>query len=1230
MYWNLHPAAAAVLATIRSQDGRSKKTYFLEPSRPPAPNTSKVVLDIDGLKSLSPVEEVGSSSILPSSQSVDSELKHDQFEQKSRQKKPLFMDINVILDDGSPSVLSTETPSTTTVLNDPHATTMRSTDKQHSILDPFRTDLNHQAARKTSNYGMKKDSKSIWLLDEEQYEDNEESDDYEVADLSQPSHLPVIDVSVTSNDELNGKEYSSNFEEEYENDPDDDTILVIGHLSTLSPVISASERQDGTEAPTPQFHEKENKPSAQIGLSEWPVQIGLQARSKSSLSTKPVEYPTYNLNKQQTTPHTQESNNQQLKNSQTKFNENNHRNALANLSFEESNDNGNSNHVSFRSHIGSQFMESAVAKTFQPQTSKKLAETEMTNHYGNPNGGKPIKSVTTTSEPEKSNYYISSQEERKQETSTTMEPDEAFYYLNSEEETDHDISLDYPDEEEIIKPMAAETNTPGTVFRQSPSSFGRPPYFVSSSVAPLQHRMDSDNDFELMKPIELVANPMDIDPNNGITVFDGAIQPMLLLPFPADHVLINQPDLVVKPQPPMSTTLRPVGKTETPKKDSFLVNYNHSLPSVQSQNIGSNISSNGTAKHPYISVKLESEEKDLSDLVDEKPRIGYSVQEEPKLSDDIKPNKMKISNIKIHEDPILPVIHQDEFPSPKTTSSSTRIQPGTLSQPTRPMAASKNHADQIIVTPNPRPFVQTTYTTRSSNKAGSGPYFVSTVEPSSRRNSYSEEIDMTKPLIEYNRSSAAKRDEGITDRSTTSASAGRPPYFVTSPSPTSLHPMNMNDPTAKPTRNMKIEDENSDRSLLSLSSHALLQPTSSGTPTFTKEESTTTPIPVERIVGRQFDNFDISFGPVRPTLPYILTRLNAVQPIQPFYPSSTASNVTERILDIDLPAEEGMKLTVESLPSPIGISNKNNVFVVPKQTRNYTAGTPVHSSSVPSVLSTSKPGFSNRKNQLETTTGTIVYHNMGSFVVTSSPIRSSIQPRYTSRPATVATIPTIKEPDLVKSIKSEENNHKVEINYPAQKKTEEPIAVVPNPIGISNKDNVFVVPKTVKGIIQLPIRSSTLPTDTLVKRQNPSMNSERQSSTLRPFERVVSHQMGSFVVTSRPKSVQQVPNTAARETIFPTEIPGVVVRSSAEPAGLAQPPYFATNPTYELIGTNKRKMGKSEPIARSRIGSGSRNSNISRIGPMAQSTLIDRLPAGQLTSRSNMNRRKQQQSRPPL
>lgn len=1206
MCWNFHPASAAVLATIRSQDGGSKKTLVLQSIRPSTPNTPTFMVDTSGSKNVSPIEQVNGSALHSRSQSVD-QLSH-QSQQKNRQGKPLFMDVNVILNGASPLVLSTETPSTTTVLNDHYATTVRSIDDKRSISDPSGL-FNHQSARKTSHYGLTKDSKSMWLLnDEEGDEDVEESGDYEVVDLSQPSGLSMIDR--TFDEELNSSQLKND-----EDDPDEDIILVIGPLSTLSPVTPAPERMDGNAETIKEGHNPE-----QIGLSEWPVQIGLQARSKPAHTIKPVEFPMdSNLNKQQMSSGTQESRGQQQENNKTKL-IGPHNNSVI-VSYRKGNfgndSNGGSDDV--RPNVRSQFMDSRASNIFSYETIRKSEEIEM-NHYGNPNGGKPMKTVTstTTSKPEKPKHHVSSHETR----SASNEP---FYYLDSEEERDQSIGFEYPDEEELVEePIADEINTPRTIARPQPTtSQGRPPYFVSPSVIPL--RIDLGNDFEAMNPTKFIGNRMDVDSNNGIPFVDDAIQPMLVLPFPADHVLMNQPNLNVKPL--TSTALHPIG--ETPQKDTFPMNYDRSLPSVQPLNTitSSNpLSRAGTVQPP-------SEETPLKGLVYEKQHSSYSIEEETKTSDEIKPYPIKTSKTNVYEDPIT--IHRGGLPLHKTTSSSTQVQSVHLNQPTRPMATSKSHLDESVVTPNPtRPFVQTAHVTRSTNKAGTGPYFVSSIGSGYRSYSYPIEEEVIRPRIENNRNSAAKRDEGIIGRS--SASAGRPPYFVTSSAPTSANPT----PSTKPPRNIKTQNENSNNSSLSYSSHDGLHPSLFGTRTFTteqhqskvNEQTTTTRVPVEKTAGHRTDTFDISFGPVRPTIPYILSRSNAARPIQPFHPSSPVMNVerrtTERILNIDPPFGDGTKLSIGNVPNPIGISNKNNVFVVPKQKANETARTPVPSTTVSTVLSTNKPGLSNNKR--ETTTAIIVNHNMGSFVVTARPARSSVQPTYTSRPATVATTPTTIKSDIVKPVKSEDKNHKIDVDYLAQENLGNTLAVLQNPIGISNKDNVFVVPKTAKGIIRPPIRTNAFPTDTM-KRQSSNMNGELQTSTRRPNERIVSHQMGSFVITPGPHLVQQsagIRKTATKETIRSPDISGIAVRSLPASATVEQPPHLATNSTQELMGSNQLKMGKSDQTIEGGTGIGRRNTPT--VGPVVQPSLVNQPPTGQLINRSNINRKKQQQSRMPF
>ncbi|XP_059352976.1 uncharacterized protein LOC132088328 [Daphnia carinata] len=1198
MYWKVHPASAAVLATIRSQDGNSKKTFVLESIRPSTSNTSKFILDTIGSKNASQTQQVNGSALHPPSQSEDPSSP----QQQNRQGKPLFMDVNVILNGASPLALSTETPSTTTVLNDHYATTIRSIDDKRSISDPSAL-FDHQSAQKTSHYGLIKDSKSMWLLNDREDEDIEESDDYEVVDLSQPSGF----IDRTFDEELNPSQFKND-----EEDPDDDIILVIGQLSTLSPATPIPERRDGNAETIFEGHNPE-----QIGLNEWPVQIGLQARSKSAHTTKPVEFPMGNVNKQMSSG-MQESRGQQTENKKTEGQHNNSvivSNRKGNFG---NNSNGNSDDVSVRPNVRSQFMDSRASNIFSYEMGMKSADIEK-NHYGNPNGGKPMKTVTstTTSKPEISKHYNSSHETRKQETSTTTESDEPFYYLeDSEEESDHSIGFDYPDEEERVEePIADGINTTRTIARpQSSAGKGRPPYFVSPSVIPLHQPLDLGNDFQPMNPTKFIKNRMDVDSNNGITFIDDAIQPMLVLPFPADHVLMNPPNLNVKPQPLIATALHPIG--ETPQKDTFLMNHDRSLPSGQPLNT---ITSSNPHKK-VETVKPPSEETALKRFVHEKQHNSYSIQEETKTSDEIKPYSIKTSKTNAYEDSVA--IHQGGLPLRKTTSSSTQVKSVHSNIPTRPMASPKSHMDESIITPNPTgPFVQTAHITRSKNKTGSGPYFISSIESGYRSYSHPIEKEMIRPLIENNRNSAAKRDEGTNSRSP--ASAGRPPYFVTSSPPTNL-------PSTKPPRHIKTHNEHSNSSLLSSSSHGVLHPSVFDTRTFTieqhrsNEQTTTTRVPVEKIASHRTDTFDISFGPVRPTIPYILTRSNAARPIQPSYPSSPVTNVerqtTERILDID--PGDGSKLSIGNVPNPIGISNKNNVFVVPKKA-NETARTPVPNTTVSTVFSTSKPGPSNNKR--ETTTATIVNHNMGSFVVTSSPVRSSVQPTYASRPATVATTPTTKESAIVKS---EDENHKIDVDYPVQEKLGNLTLVLQNPIGISNKDNVFVVPKTAKGIIRPPIRANAFSADTLMKKQSSSMNGELQTSTRRPFERIVSHQMGSFVVTPGPKLAQQnvVMKTASQETIRSSEIPGF--RSLPESATVEQPPYLPKNSTQELMGSNQLKMGKSDQTVVDQTNISRRNPPT--VGSAIQPPFVHQPPTGQIINRSNINRRKQQPSRMPF
>ncbi|KAI9563764.1 hypothetical protein GHT06_011228 [Daphnia sinensis] len=1203
MCWNSHPASAAVLATIRSQEGGSKRTFVLDSIRP---STPKFMVDASGSKNVSLIEQVNSSALYPPSQSADPSSHLSQ--QKNRQGKPLFMDVNVILNGVSPIVLSTETPSTTTVLNDHYATTIRGNDDKRSSSDQsglFEPD----SARKTSHYGLKKDSKAMWLLTDEEDEDIEESEDYEVVDLNQSSGLSLIDR--TFDEELNPSQFKTD-----EEDPNEDIILVIGQLSTMSPITPVPERTEGNAETA---LKKEGHTSEQIGLSEWPVQIGLQARSKPAHTIKPVEFPTDNLNKQQMSSGTQESRGQQPENTKTKLI--GQHNSSVIVSYRNkgnfgNNSNGSSDDV--RPNVRSQFMDSRASNIFSYETGKKSEDFEM-NHYGNPDGGKPMKTVTstTTSKPEKSKHYNGSHETRKQETSTTTESDEPFYYLDSEEES----GFEYLDEEERVEePIADAVNTPRTIVRpQSSASPGRPPYFVNPSVIPLDQPLDLGNDFEAMNPTKFIKNRMDVDSNNGITFVDDAIQPVLVLPFPADHILMNPPNLDVKPQPLISTALHPIG--ETLQKNTFLVNYDHSLPSAQPLNTMTSSNPLGKAG----TVKPPSAEMLLKGMVYEK-HSSYSIPEETKTSDEIKSYPIKTIMTNVYEDPIT--IHQGGLPLHKT-SSSTQVQSVHLSQPTKPMASSKSPLDASIVPTNQaRPFVQTGHITRSANKAGSGPYFVSSAETGYRSYSHPIEDEIIRPTIENNRNAVAKRDEGIIGRS--SASAGRPPYFVTSTEPTSV-----NLASTKPPRNINTQYENSNSTLLNSPSHDILHPSLLDTNAFTtkehrskvNEKTTTTRVPVEKTAGHRTDTFDISFGPVRPTIPYILSRSNAARPIQPSYPSSPLTNVerrtTERILDIDPPLGDGMKLSIGNVPNPIGISNKNNVFVVPKQKANETVRTPVPSTTVSTILSTNKPGTSNNKR--ERTTATIINHNMGSFVVTSSPVRSSVQPTYTSRPVTIATTPTTKESDIMKPVKSEDKTQKIDFDYPVQENLGNPTAVLQNPIGISNKDNVFVVPKMAKGIIRAPIRSNAFPADTLMKRQSFSINSELQTSTRRPFERIVSHQMGSFVVTPDPQLVQQseLVNTASKETIGSPEIPEFL--SLPESAIMEQPTNLAKNSTQELMDSNPLKTGKSDHTVGSRTGIGRRNT--SAVGPVVQPSLGNHPLTGQLINSPNTNKKKQQHSR---
>jgi hypothetical protein len=410
------------------------------------------------------------------------------------------------------------------------------------------------------------------------------------------------------------------------------------------------------------------------------------------------------------------------------------------------------------------------------------------------------------------------------------------------------------------------------------------------------------------------------------------------------------------------------------------------------------------------------------------------------------------------------------------------------------------------------------------------------------------------------------------------------------------------------------------------------------------------------------ENSFVTSGPIRPSLqpPYmnVARSNNSVRPME-FNVGSSESDIMDQKLDII-----DMKESVGIIPNRIGIRNKNNVFIVPKSTTSSSGTVQMQNISFPADVIKKVEGQSNMNtsNQQYANRAVIVSHGMGSFVITSSPVQSSAQQVIThpsvSESSTITTIASVVAQNVVYPKESENTSYEFDKDYNRQEEMKIPTGIVQNPIGISNKNNVFVVPKSTSGTPRQPIPSATFPADLLMKRHGLRIDNEQP--ILRPFERIVNHQMGSFVVTTKPdegrirldittaasieqslfsdslESVQQIniPNSKKEVRIVKNSTSEIknpkptvksAVSTSTDPG---RPPYFAKGSTaapFQPIYLNQHSMSKLvEEIAKIQRISGNLKENADLSADVAQPPLSS-FRTGQMKSIMNKNNNQQHQ-----
>ncbi|XP_046640567.1 uncharacterized protein LOC124326038 [Daphnia pulicaria] len=1155
MCWNLDLISAATLARTRSQNETTNKTHSPFQSIRPFVPTPKLFLNVrESQDELSSSDQHVSDSTQQSIvRSMDSLVLDQQLHQQYQHGKPSVMDVNLIIDDPSQLTVSTESPPMTTITDDHYyATTQRSNYKKRSILDPPNMPSRYESGQDEE---QNDDYESVWSPDGEEEEEEDYGVEYDLPDFSQPNHQLIVDLSMEpSTNGFNQNDPNSQVEEDEEEADEDDVILVVGQLTTLKPTTNSFEKETfSTEHTTQSNVEQQISPTQVIGLNEWPVQIGLQARTKQpSTVIKLADSQMGNENGRQTFLEAQKLNGQQWENrsvGSSNFQVNSERLDISKSggSIVESRDDSAEPYF-----IHSQFMNSPVAnsymasrqmnKTKPPEISLDSLEIVdgMTNHYGNPRQTKPTTVSSTASVPEiLHDWSDSSEEEKDQKPTTTAEPDEPFYYLNSEEETDQ--YFDYPEENEDdaksiirITQNAEIINSDSATDPRRPltTNMGRPPYFVNSAqLEPFHPKIAlSDEIGQILNPIGVIDRRMDLH-TNGINfgdtpdLIDGSA---FIIPFPDDPVIPFRPSLNfnLQQQQQQTPTIFPLERTENfQENNNFAVTSNRVQPFVQQPKVitGPNSVSPSTnkAEAPYAYVTQE-------EIISQHPtEMKNSIQERSSYS--AMASSSRLTSV----------------PSQSGKSE------GVLRIPT-------GDDNGVTFTPIPtRPFAQSPHVTWATTKARYGPYFVSSA-PTNQQHSgnYNTEQGIRKQAIETIKNpTGIISDKEIEKSKSTSVNRGRPPYFVTSSTPTPLfQPTQLKESTRKPTDIIK---------------------TPVNEQTVTNNQVTTPRLRPEET--KKSFNF-VTSGPIqtspRPQPPHPTIS----RPIE-LMDSSSESDEMEQILDI------GLIESVGAIPNPIGISNTKNVVVVPKHIISGIVQAP--SSTFKADLKQIPLPSKLNKISIEqpTITTMIVNHGMGSFVVTS-PVPFSAQQMVTdpSKDSAAITVASVKPPNVINSYESENTSYEFEKNYTGAE-MEKTTGIVQNPIGISNKNNVFVVPKSASSIIRPPILPKSFPVDLLIMKRHGLVN-DKEQEMLRPFGRVVNHQMGSFVVTTNPinQSFTDPANLIQPDTTTTASIESPFFIGSVEPVqqiSINNPEEKTTSKPIGRVIQKPIKIGNSKTVVRS-------------------------------------------------
>ncbi|EFX65531.1 hypothetical protein DAPPUDRAFT_333100 [Daphnia pulex] len=1143
--------SAATLARTRSQNETSNKTHPpFQSIRPSALlHTPKLFLNVrESQDELSSSEEHVSDSTQQSLvRSLDSLVLHQQLHQQYQHGKPSVVDVNLIIDDPSQLTVSTEAPPMTTITDDHYyATIQRSNYKKRSILDPPNMPSRYQSDQDEE---QNDDYESVWSTDGEEEEEEDYGVEYDLPDFSQPNHQLIVDLSMEpATNGFNQNDPNSQVEEDEEEADEDDVILVVGQLTTLKPTTNSYEKELFSAEHTTQSNvEQQISPTQVIGLNEWPVQIGLQARPMQPGSVnKLADSQMGNENGRQTFLEAQKFNGQQWENrsvGSSNFQVNSERLDISKSSGSVAESRDDSALPYF---VHSQFMNSPVTnsymaskqmnKTKPPEISLDLLEIVdgMTNHYGNPRQTKPTTVSSTASVPEILRDWSDSSED--QIPTTTAEPDEPFYYINSEEETDQDF--DYPEENEDdaksiirITQNAEIINSNSATENKLPltTSMGRPPYFVNSAqLEPFHPKIDlSDETGQMLNPIGVIDRRMDLHSYNGINfgdppdLIDGSA---FIIPFPDDPVIPFRPslNLNLQQQQQQTPTIFPLERKENfQENNNFAVTSNRVQPFVQQPKVitGPNSVSPSTNKAgaPYAYVTQE-------EIISQHPtEMKNSIQERSSYSAMASSSRLtSVPSQSVKSDGVLRIPMDDD--------------------------------NGVTFTPIPtRPFAQSPHVTWATTKARYGPYFVSSAPTNQQHpGNYNTEQGIRKQAIETIKNpTGIISDKEIEKSKSTSVNRGQPPYFVTSSTPTPLfQPTQLKESTRKPTDIIKTP----------VNEQAVAN--NQGTTTRLRPEET-----------KKSFNF-VTSDPIqtspRPQPPHPTIS----RPIE-LIDSSSESDEMEQILDIGLIESVGV------IPNPIGISNKKNVVVVPKHIISNIAQAPsatfkgdLKQIPLPSKLNTSI--------EQPTITTMIVNHGMGSFVVTS-PVPFSAQQMVT-HPSKATITATVKPPNVINSYESENTSYKFDKNSTVAE-MEKTTGIVQNPIGISNKNNVFVVPKSASSIIRPPILPKSFPVDLLIMKRHGLVN-DKEQQMLRPVGRVVNHQMGSFVVTTNPinQSFTDPADFIQPDTTTTASIESPFFIGSVEPVqqiGINNPEEKTTSKPIGRVVQKPIGIGNSKTVVRS-------------------------------------------------